>query len=279
MRYFKFFLVILLMNHFGFSLQPQDGSDHFTPLPADLQAHITSYLTSGKTLEEVINNIRALSEVNKTYNNIINDAQVTRYLISTIAKRFNVSELAAAFALKTAGSKNWTDIYINKAQKDTNVKNELAKILQKAIQDNDLNLVKYILSKMPILINEYVLDTTNGYMRTPLVQAIRYGRALIVDYLLKNKADFSLREQRELLMRDVPPGTMDKSWNLNNLRLATSYAKGNDLEITRTLINAGIAKTLTEEDWKDIFDAVRWESWTPEKLKLLQNAYSKSKNK
>ena len=187
---YKYLLIGLLGASSGFTMEkPADLSrqrfDFLSNLPEDLQFKVSGYLTSGKTLEEVVKNIRSLTEANKTYNEFLNDPQVVRFIISHIAKQFNTSELAVAFALKTKGSKAWIDEYISKAKKDNNFKQEFANILQGAIIKNDIGMVKYIVSKLPSLINEYAVDENRYNHSTPLNQAIRSGRVAIVEYLFK----------------------------------------------------------------------------------------------
>ena len=273
----------LLVTYSGFAMQrpadmPQQRFDILSNLNPDLKLKVVDYLNSGKSLEEVINNIRSLSRVDKAFNEFLNDSQVARFFISELAKRFNTSELLVAFAFKTKGSKSWVDEYI-KTQKDETFKREFANILQKAIRSNDIDVVKYIVSKLPSLINEYVLDEGIGYYRTPLVQAIRHGRGDMVEYLLKNKADINLREKKGLFIKNVPPGTMDINWKPNNLSLAVSYAQASNLQIARLLLHAGIARDITQEEWMSIIDSARRadSDYAPGILKLIQDAHAQSK--
>lgn len=76
----------------------------------------------------------------------------------------------------------------------------------------------------------------------------------------------------------VPPGTIDRNWNPDNLTLAVTYANEKNLEIVKLLLNAGIAKTITENNWKYIINQARdMERLSPGILKLLQDAFAKFK--
>ncbi|MCL4361231.1 ankyrin repeat domain-containing protein [Candidatus Dependentiae bacterium] len=77
-------------------------------LPGDLQIEITKILTHSNTQEEAIQAIKALAQANKYFNQLINGENITNYIITNLANKFeNGNRINAAFNLGTLGAQKW----------------------------------------------------------------------------------------------------------------------------------------------------------------------------
>jgi hypothetical protein len=77
-------------------------------LPTELQAQITNAITNSDSLGTAIQTIRALTLVDKQFNQLINDASITNNLITDLATKWtNGDRIRVALALKTPGAKRW----------------------------------------------------------------------------------------------------------------------------------------------------------------------------
>lgn len=204
-------LFMTLMPGMAFAMEkpPQQEIkiDILSVLPAELLEKVMDYILTGKSMEEVGANIRALAQVNKSYYAWLNDETTTKELIKFLGDRFNENRIASAIALRTVGAGRWLNKYYS-GYLHTNLVN--------AANVDDLLVVKFLLDNIPGIIginsallaardpeivklllskgaNSNVRDSQFG--RTLLMHAIIEGNIEIVEILLGAGADINLTDK------------------------------------------------------------------------------------
>jgi ankyrin repeat protein len=161
----------------------EEEDSAFEALPREIKVHILSFLVTapGSTkairLHTAAENIRNFMLVNKEKYNLIQDQQVTGYLIRELAKRYTDNNVvAAALALRTAAAGAW----LQAQNVDKKFETVIALKILNAAQEDQLPELSFLLKYFPQLIN--MVDPSN---RTALVLAAFRGNTAIVEFLLK----------------------------------------------------------------------------------------------
>lgn len=203
---YKIFLILLLPIHYSLSMH-QEERISFAALPAELKVLILSYATQ-PNIEDAAANIRSLTQVNKNYNALINDEEITNDILQLLAKYTNGNLAIAATKLKTKGALDWLtehtlntqnpatlfsntslaqDILLAKELVRIGLKKKVEEFLFKA-SEKGLNGIVRALIQAGISPN-----IKNSEEATPLMIAVKNDKAKIVEFLIKSRADINAR--------------------------------------------------------------------------------------
>lgn len=120
----------------------EDDFKLFVQLPEEIQQYIV--FQNAPTFEQAIKNIQGMMQTNRKWQDNINNN--VGYIISLLAKRFQVSELLAAFFLGTTAAQHLIDVRIENNK--NNIDLLLGYALKETIQryDNSIRLQKILKS-------------------------------------------------------------------------------------------------------------------------------------
>ena len=113
--------------------KPAPKPSYLEPLITELKAQIALRLTTAKTIDEAVKNLRSLRQVNKEFYDLLNDPVLTKWIIEELAKKYtssllevpkdpyaqktfqvkeNAKLIVAAAALNTTASIQWLQNYL-----------------------------------------------------------------------------------------------------------------------------------------------------------------------
>lgn len=192
-------------------------------LPEELHQKVMHSFFTGKTIEEVAKNIRALSWSNQKYHAWLNDEMVTIDLIRLLSKHFGKDTIAAAVALKTDGAGMWLARARYRYEFPDGfyadlVNPNIGTYLNDAVYKKDLGTVKFVLDHVPKVLGKDV----------GLLGATLSNDPAVVKVLLDKKAN---------------PNTQGSSKNRTVLMWATLHE---NVEIVRMLLQAKADRTIVD---------------------------------
>ncbi len=157
-------------------------------LPVELQTQILHYVVKapGATQEEKLKNatanIRNLIKTNRASEDLLNDENITTYLINELARYTHSNQPLAAIALGTIGARNWFTDYAKNEANLSKIAEILRNIASKCqLHKGDLDIVEFICTYAPNAVN----IIANSEKKTALIFAAERGHTAIVKKLLQ----------------------------------------------------------------------------------------------
>lgn len=87
-------LVFIAVAFSTFTMEkPTSKPSYLEPLITELKIQIALHLTTAKTIDEAVKNIRSLRQVNKEFYDLLNDPVLTKWIIEELAKKYASSLL------------------------------------------------------------------------------------------------------------------------------------------------------------------------------------------
>ena len=192
-------------------------------LPAEINQHILVELTSAKTLDEAVKNIKNFLISNKSFSAFLNDPQTNKLLIEKLAQQFtNGDHIAAAIALNTPGAAeyiasqiktdqdarklgeilidavtNYAAEYTLSRTKTDQYAQELNRMLIDAIKNQNPQKTINFLLKVQQHSKLSFINAQDAKGNTALILAARFGHTKIVQQLLEAGADVNKQNNRK----------------------------------------------------------------------------------
>jgi hypothetical protein len=163
----------MAMEQQTFSVGKEIKASYLQLLPQALLQELGYFLTSASSVDEAIQNITKVPE-------LINNPTILGIIIEKLNARFNKNAIDIALAFFTPSAAAWLKGYLQLHPQD---KDRLNKLLQKAVEKNNIRLLRFALNAGA----DVNMIGERGW--TPLSSASNDGYKDIVELLVKVGAD------------------------------------------------------------------------------------------
>jgi hypothetical protein len=176
------------------SVQAQiEHTSSMADMPPEIKTLIITEITQADSLGQAINNLKNIHVINKEFNGLMQNPVVTRYVVQSLAQKFNISRVAFL------SNDKLQKIGLNKQAVDKYFID--GSMLIEAINDKDSALVRNLIRQG--VDSNYIADMLIEEPRSALMIAVYIGNIDTVRVLLENGANPNYKNAEGLTALDI----------------------------------------------------------------------------